>query len=250
MTGFQAPWEQDWAAKQALLAQRVATLERQIAQQTSGPIACTSTTHPASPWAGMQIYETDTGLTAIWTGTAWNYPGMQLLAKTVLGSSTASVRLPTSGSLPQVFTNLHVVISAQSSGTGSAGYDSANMQINGVSTASYTWSSWFLTQGAASVNTFGATTATSAQVAEIWNAHFASAGQGIATIEIPDYASASKLKSWTSLSAAIDGGTVSIMQQYAGALDSGATAAVSFLTLAMSAGSFVPGSSFCVYGMD
>lgn len=38
-----------------------------------GTIICTSTTRPAAPILGQQIYETDTGLTYIWTGTAWTF---------------------------------------------------------------------------------------------------------------------------------------------------------------------------------
>lgn len=36
------------------------------------PGVCTSTTRPASPRNGMMIYETDTGLQKIWTGTQWS----------------------------------------------------------------------------------------------------------------------------------------------------------------------------------
>jgi len=35
------------------------------------PGVCTSTTKPASPYEGQVIYETDTGLTSVWNGTAW-----------------------------------------------------------------------------------------------------------------------------------------------------------------------------------
>ena len=37
-----------------------------------GTLICTSTTRPASPVNGMQIYETDTTRTAVWNGTAWS----------------------------------------------------------------------------------------------------------------------------------------------------------------------------------
>lgn len=42
-----------------------------------GPYVCTSSTHPASPYTGMEIWETDTGKKQIWNGSAW-----QLLAGT------------------------------------------------------------------------------------------------------------------------------------------------------------------------
>ena len=33
---------------------------------------CTSTTRPSAPYVGQVIYETDTGLAKVWTGSAWN----------------------------------------------------------------------------------------------------------------------------------------------------------------------------------
>lgn len=36
-----------------------------------GRILCTSTTHPAAPYPGMEIYESDTGNSLIYTGSGW-----------------------------------------------------------------------------------------------------------------------------------------------------------------------------------
>ena len=36
---------------------------------------CTSATRPASPWTGQVIYETDTGLSFVWDGSAWQASG-------------------------------------------------------------------------------------------------------------------------------------------------------------------------------
>lgn len=38
------------------------------------PGVCTSTTRPASPYAGQKIYETDTKNELIWDGSAWSRP--------------------------------------------------------------------------------------------------------------------------------------------------------------------------------
>lgn len=38
---------------------------------TTGTIICTSSTRPASPFAGQQIYETDTNLVYVYSGSAW-----------------------------------------------------------------------------------------------------------------------------------------------------------------------------------
>lgn len=71
MTQYPAPWDQQWAADQAKLKQQVATLQQQVAQLTAGAVPVTSATHPATPYVGMQILETDTGNMLIWSGSAW-----------------------------------------------------------------------------------------------------------------------------------------------------------------------------------
>lgn len=172
---------------------------------------------------------------------------MQLIYSTVLAAPAASVLLPGSGTIPQTFSNLRLVVSAQSSGSSSTGYDPAFLRINGVATASYNWNSWYTTQGASAVSVFGAVNANSMQVMEIWNSHFGSAGRGIAVIDIPNYADTNNFKVIGSQSSASDGGTVSIMQTYTGSLG-GTTAAVSTLT-ALATGNFVADSSFFLYGM-
>jgi len=42
---------------------------------TTGTIICTSTTRPASPFEGQEIYETDTDLSLTWSGSAWVQTG-------------------------------------------------------------------------------------------------------------------------------------------------------------------------------
>ena len=44
---------------------------------TTGTIICTSSTRPASPFAGQEIYETDTSKSLIYNGTAWVAPQVQ-----------------------------------------------------------------------------------------------------------------------------------------------------------------------------
>lgn len=169
---------------------------------------------------------------------------LQLISKQVLVSSLASVSFP---SIPQTFDNLRLVVSAKSDGTTVAGYDSANLRFNGVSTASYNWNSWFTTQGASTMTVAGATSATGMQCAEIWNSHFASAGRGIAVIDIPNYSDANNFKIIKSESSATDGGAVGIQQTYTGCLN-GATTAITSLTLLMNVGNFIADSTFTLYG--
>lgn len=168
----------------------------------------------------------------------------QLISKQVLTGSVSSV---TFSSIPQQFTNLRLVISAQSDGTGATGFDSAVLRFNGVSSSAYNWNSIFATQGG-SPTAASATAASSMQCAEIWNAHFASPGRGIATINIPNYADANNLKSFSSLANASDGGTTSIMQWYSGCLGGGLTTAISSINVLMNTGNFVADSTFCLYG--
>lgn len=168
----------------------------------------------------------------------------QLISKQVLGGSAASVLF---GGIPQTFTNLRLVIAAKGDGTTAAGYDPAVMQFNGVSSASYGWNSIFSVQGGAATNASG-TSATSMQVAEIWNAHFGSMGRGVVTIEIPNYSDTINVKGFTSICTALDGGNVSIQQWYSGALGGGTTAAITSLAITMGVGNFVADSTFCLYG--
>ena len=55
------------------------------AQGSAGlkPGVCTSTTRPSNPFEGQMIYETDTDLTYIWGGTAWQ----QITGGTAVGNS-------------------------------------------------------------------------------------------------------------------------------------------------------------------
>jgi hypothetical protein len=58
------------------------------------PGVCTSTTRPGSPYVGQIIYETDTTLAKVWTGSAWvEYPPSK--ANTASPTFTGTVTLPT-----------------------------------------------------------------------------------------------------------------------------------------------------------
>jgi hypothetical protein len=173
--------------------------------------------------------------------------GVQPIYKKVLTASASSVRLPASGSIPQGFTNLRLVISAKSDGTGSSGYDPAYLRYNGITAANYNWNSIYATQGGAPASVSFATQ-TSMQCGEIWNAFWGSAGRGIIDLGIPDYSATDNLKPFTGLSTASDGGSVGIQQWYSGCLSAGHTEAISSLTVLMGTGSFVAGSTFTLYG--
>lgn len=133
MTNYPAPLDQKYGSDQADLLRRLSNLEAQIAQLTSGPVACTSTTHPANPYTGMPIYETDTGLNAQWNGTAWEYPTQQIRSQT-LAVTAASV---TFSGLPTVFNFLRLEWWVHRASTGPT---DLTMQVDGISTNNYLWS--------------------------------------------------------------------------------------------------------------
>jgi hypothetical protein len=134
MTNYPAPFEQKWASDQAVLMQRVATLERQIAQLTSGPVAVTSSTHPASPVPGQQVLETDTGLTAQWSGTTWVYPPQRLDQKMLAGTAASiTLHVPTA----PAFSALRVTWSARGDNATPATF--MCVQLNGDTAARYVW---------------------------------------------------------------------------------------------------------------
>lgn len=173
--------------------------------------------------------------------------GPRLLYKTVLTDPAPSVRLPDVGSLPQNFTNLRLIISARSDGSGANGYDPAYLRFNDVATSSYNWNTFWSAQGSGSISATGSNGVTSMQCAEIWNSHFGTVGRGIATIDIPNYSSPNGLRGFTSQSAASDAGTAGITQVYSGS--SLITGAITSLTVLMGAGSFIAPAEFSLYGL-
>lgn len=61
---------------------------------TTGTIICTSSTRPASPFVGQQIYETDTSKSLIYNGTAWVSPQAQTVPPMCVLRNTAVVSIP------------------------------------------------------------------------------------------------------------------------------------------------------------
>jgi hypothetical protein len=92
------------------------------------PGVCTSTTRPTAPYEGQTIYETDTDLTYIWGGSAWQQvsggtavgnSGLVLVASQTVGSGVASVTV--SNCFSSTYDNYKIVISggvASTSGNG------------------------------------------------------------------------------------------------------------------------------------
>lgn len=58
-----------------------------------GAISCTSGARPTSPFSGMVAFETDTGNSIRWTGTAWQHLGVATV------SATSQITVPRTGQL-------------------------------------------------------------------------------------------------------------------------------------------------------
>jgi hypothetical protein len=245
VTTFPTPIDGRFEDMIVRLQQRVQTLESQVAA-AAGAFAMqsvTSATHPANPVVGAQILESDTGLTAYWSGSAWVYPPKLIYSTAV--SSGSSVRLPASGSIPQVFDNLRLIATVKSSGTTAGSLDPVTLQFN-ASSSGYNWNSIQLTQGSATPTGTSGASVSASQFMQSWNNLHTSPGRGVAVVDIPDYADAANDKSFTSLCSASDGGTAGGMQYYTGTLN-GVTAAVSSLTVAIGVGQFTA-ATFYLYG--
>jgi hypothetical protein len=82
------------------------------------PGVCTSTTRPTAPYEGQTIYETDTDLTYVWGGSAWQQvsggtavgnSGLVYVASQTVGSGVASVTV--SNCFSSTYDNYFIVMS-------------------------------------------------------------------------------------------------------------------------------------------
>jgi hypothetical protein len=101
-------------------------------QKAFGQFVCTAATHPSSPFQGLEIFETDTGVSAVYSGSGYLY-NLQQIATVTLGASAASIAF---SGLPAV-THLVCDYSLRSD-TGSGG-QAALLRINGDSATNYNW---------------------------------------------------------------------------------------------------------------
>jgi hypothetical protein len=128
------------------------------------PGVCTSTTRPTNPYEGFMIYETDTDLTYVWGGSAWQ----QVSGGTAVGNSglvyitSVSVTSGSSISINNCFTsaydNYHVVASNMKSTSNAALY----LRLRSSSTdnnTGYQYGHAYLLFSSSSWNTIAATNA-------------------------------------------------------------------------------------------
>lgn len=69
---------------------------------TTGTIICTSSTRPASPFAGQSIYETDTSLSLTWSGSAWVSPPLAFKPPSVRCLATGTSQTLPTGALTAI----------------------------------------------------------------------------------------------------------------------------------------------------
>lgn len=241
MTAFPASIDGRFEDMIVRLQQRVQTLESQMAAAVGAfamqPV--TSATHPANPVVGAQIFETDTGLTAYWSGSAWVYPPQLVGAKSVPAATTAaSMTVPVVG----VWSSLKVIWDGRSDDPSAA--KGCNVAFNGATTNSL----WQQTEGN---NTTLATNSSGGTGASIHigtmpaaNATSSFFGHGEFSISAPG---SSNFKIAVGEAAGFTLTTDSRLGIYSGQWDS--ATAITSITLTPALGNFVAGSQMSVYGM-
>lgn len=237
MTRYPTPLEQQYGAAGAELKQRVARLEAQVAHLTSGPVAVTSATHPAHPATGQQILETDTSLTAYWSGTAWVYPP-QLIQNVTLTGSGASV---TFSNIPAVFNSLRLEWRVHLS---SGAITDLLMQVDGVTSSSYLWSK-MESSSTTQANVHSGAAVAFMRIGLLGAGTAGYFGNGMLTIG--GWSNANGDLSFSGTSAYFDSNTVDAIGTYGGLYAGGAPH--SSLKIFPAASSLAAGSQFSLFGL-
>ena len=237
MTQYPTPLEQQYGARLADMQRRVAVLEGKIAHLTSGPFAVTSTTHPAGPNPGQQILETDTGLTAYWSGTAWVYPP-QLIQDVALTSTTASI---TFSNVPSVFNFLRLEWRIH---LNTGAITDLLMQVDGNTGSNYLWSK-MESSSTTQANVHSGALVTSMRIGLLGTGTAAYFGEGALTIG--GWSNPTGDLTFSGTSAYFDSSTVDAIGTYGG-LYAGATPHSS-LKIFSAANSLAAGSQFSLFGL-
>lgn len=245
MTTFQPPLDDRLAADLSALFRRVAMLEQQVAQAAGAyaAFACTSATRPATPFPGLEIFETDTGATAVWTGTAWLHGAVQIGPTQTLGAPAGPV---TFSGIPPSVTSLVLLFQVQSAGTANA-RELLLAQINGDTNSAH-YDGQQLEGVATSVST-----STSAQsgiqigdVPQSGAAGFSASQYSAGLAVFPGWGNSSAYASAVSMQYA-GTTTVGLVGTYGGSFL--VTGARTSLTLRLGVSNMSAGSTFSLYGL-
>ena len=112
------------------------------ASSLSKPGVCTSSTRPATPYEGQQIYETDTDKVLVWNGSAWyanwNLPfGIVALTSSTSSDSTITAEEVqiTGSSFTAVANRYYKITYFEPELYGSLGYMTATIRLTNISGA-------------------------------------------------------------------------------------------------------------------
>jgi hypothetical protein len=200
---------------------------------------CTSSTHPSSPFQGLEIFETDTLQSAIFSGSNFLYAVQQLAPTQVLGGTTASV---TFSGIPAGVTHLTLVWHAR--GDQAAGTVNLQVQINGVTTANQ------ITERAeastATVSGANATGAASLQIGAIPGSTATALYFGAGSMECPGWGDTTNYTPVVGVGTSFPGGAAGFAGVYGGISPTAGTN--TSLKVFPASGNFVAGTRFSIYG--
>ncbi|HEV2346440.1 MAG TPA: hypothetical protein VGS97_20240 [Actinocrinis sp.] len=201
----------------------------------------TSSSHPSSVFTGLEIYESDTGLSAVYNGSNFMYQVAQAAPTQTLGTTTASV---TFSGLPTGVNAFKVRWSARCSDANAA--EQFKVQLNGAVGSSYIWE-----VNQANNTTVAATTSAGAST-------FIQMGTVTAASATADY--------WASGEFTVDNGGASQFPNVQGTAAAFATTtnmwcgvysglyavagSVTSITMFGATGSFIAGSQFSIYALQ
>ena len=193
----------------------------------------------ANPYIGMRVILADNGLRQWYDGSGWYLEGEQVLARTVLGSSGATISSGTLPVIPNGWT-LRLEIKAQHAST--TGRNVA-IQFNGDTGANY-WRQ-FLFANDTTVTADATATVNETSIAVGSTGNESTSRFGYSVVEVQDYlGSAHKLV----LSRSIDPRNISTpLLLFTGALWASTSAITSVLVRDPAAGNFATGSTLTVY---
>jgi hypothetical protein len=222
------------------------TDKRPFAAALGGVIPCTNATRPTNIPASQLIYETDTDFwyyqnaSAAWT----NLVSMVKINENILGSGAASV---TFSSIPQTYRTLELHVMARSDTA--ADFASTRLRFNSDSGTNYDSQHTGATGSSSSF--FEQLSQTVGDIGECSAANNLSSQASMMVVKIPFYRQTTFWKEYISnhiLSYQNSGGQASRLKsaQWTGRWRS--TAAITSVQILPSAGNFITGSSFTLYG--
>jgi hypothetical protein len=241
MTTFPTTLDKQFTADFADMKRRLALVEQQAVQGAGSYAAfpCTSSTRPAAPRTGQEIYETDTGATALYSGTAWLHGATQV-GTSILGASAPSIAIP---AIPPCTHLFGVFLLRTDTGSGGA---FTTMRFNSDSGAHYTWQ-YLYGNGAGTTagNSGGLVTGIRFAVAPGAGdtASYFAAGDftvGGSSSAVAYKTVASRYQGPTNSGASYSGGAGGLWES---------TAAITRVEIFPGAGNFVAGSALTLYGL-